>query len=51
MVDDLEYWQGVLANAENNLEILNNRNIEDLRSRQAAQAAIAEATEQINLLS
>jgi hypothetical protein len=51
MVDDLEYWQKVLENAERSLEIMEARGIDDLRSRKAAQMDIDEAKNEIENLS
>jgi hypothetical protein len=51
MIDDLEYWQKVLENAERSLEIMDARGIDDVRSRKAAQMAIEEAKTEIENLS
>ena len=51
MVDDLQYWQRVLANAQSHLQILNEQEIEDLRGRKACADSIEEATNKINELS
>lgn len=51
MVDDLEYWQKVLENAERHIEIMDARGIEDVRSRKAAQMTIDEANAKIKELS
>ncbi len=51
MVDDLEYWQKVLENAERSLEIMEARGIDDVRSRKTAQMAIDEAKNEIENLS
>lgn len=51
MVDDLQYWEKALENAERHLEIMNVKGIEDLRSRKAAQMTIDEARNKINELS
>jgi len=51
MVDDLEYWQKVLENAERSLEIMDARGIEDVRSRKSAQMTIQEAKTEIENLS
>ncbi len=51
MVDDLQYWQRVLANAQSHLQILNEKEIEDLRGRKACAACVEEATNKINELS
>lgn len=51
MVDDLEYWQKVLQNAERSLEIMDARGIDDVRSRKAAQMTIEEAKTEIQNLS
>lgn len=51
MVDDLQYWQKVLENAERSLEIMDASGIEDIRARKATQMTIEEATTQIEHLS
>ena len=51
MIDDLEYWQKVLENAERSLEIMDASGIEDVRSRKAAQMTIDEAKIEIENLS
>ncbi len=51
MIDDLEYWQKVLENAERSLEIMDARGIDDVRSRKAAQMTIDEAKTEIENLS
>ena len=51
MIDDLQYWQRVLANAQNHLQILNEQEIQDLLGRKACSASIEEATNKINDLS
>lgn len=51
MIDDLQYWQKVLENAERSLEIMDAGAIEDIRARKAAQMTIEEATTQIEDLS
>lgn len=50
MVDDLQYWQRVLANAQSHLQILNEKGIEDLRGRKSCANSIEEATNKINEL-
>lgn len=51
MVDDLEYWQRILQNAEKHIEIMEARGIDDIRSRRAAQMSIDDAKTKIEELS
>jgi len=51
MIDDLQYWQRILENAERHIEIMDARGIEDIRSRKAAQMTIDEANAKIEELS
>lgn len=51
MIDNLEYWQKVLENAERSLEIMDARGIDDVRARKAAQMTIDEAKTEIENLS
>lgn len=51
MIDDLQYWQRVLANAERHKEIIVAQERDDLRERKACDAAIEEAKNKVNELS
>ena len=51
MVDDLQYWQGILQNAKKHLEIMDAKGMDDLRSRICAKNTIKEAEKEISNLS
>ncbi len=50
MIDDLQYWQEILQNAEKHLEIMDAKGIDDLRSRVCAINTIKEAEKEISNL-